>query len=113
MIRWPRQPSLTDPNRLPAVANELMAIMAAANAKVDAIQHQQPRSGRTKHGARSPQSSFLGSQSLSAGHAVQERPLQGTGHEESSRPAKPCIDPDLSITGLPGNDRLSRFPLGP
>jgi hypothetical protein len=49
--------SAPDPNRLPAVANELMAIMAAADAKVDAIQHQQPPSDRTNHGARSPKAS--------------------------------------------------------
>jgi hypothetical protein len=66
MIRWPGQPSLTDPNRLPAVADELMAIMAAANAKLDAIQRQQPYSGRKNHGSTSSQG-FLGSRSLRAG----------------------------------------------
>ena len=61
MIRWPGQPSVTDPNRLPAVANELMAIMAAANSKLDAIERQRPLSGRKKHGAPSSRGSFLGS----------------------------------------------------
>jgi hypothetical protein len=54
-IRWPGQPSVTDPNRLPAVADEVTAIMAAANAKLGAIQRQQPHSGRKHHGARSSQ----------------------------------------------------------
>jgi hypothetical protein len=77
MIRWPGQPSLTDPNRLPAVANELMAIMAAANAKLDAIQRQQPHSGRKSHGAISSEG-FLGSRSLRAGQdAAQELTSKG------------------------------------
>jgi hypothetical protein len=59
MIRWPGQPSLTDPNRLPEVANELMALMAEANAKLGAIQRQQPHSGRKDQVARSPQGPFL------------------------------------------------------
>jgi hypothetical protein len=97
MIRWPGQPSLTDPNRLPAVANELMAIMAAANAKLHAIQRQQPHSGRND-GARSPQGSFLGSQSLRAGHdAVRERQFQGPGHKESSDQEEPRIDRGLTV----------------
>jgi hypothetical protein len=92
MIRWPGQPSLTDPNRLPAVANELMAIMTAANAKLDAIQCQQAHPARKNHGARSSRG-FLGSQSLRNGHdAVQERPFQGPGQEEYSGQEEPCID---------------------
>ena len=98
MIRWPGQPSLTDPNRLPAVANELMAIMTAANAKLDAIQRQQPHSVRNGHGARSPQGSFLGSQSLRAGQdAVQERHPQGPRYEESPSQEQSCIDPGLTV----------------
>jgi hypothetical protein len=98
MIRWPGQPSLTDPNRLRAVANELMAIMAAANAKLDAIQREQPQSGRNGHGAGSPQGSFLGSQSLRVGQdAVQERHPQGPRHEEPSGQEQPCIDPGLTV----------------
>jgi hypothetical protein len=98
MIRWPGQPSVTDPTRLPGVANELMAIMAAANAKLDAIQRKQPHSGRNGHGARSPQGSFLGSNSLRAGHdAVQERHFQGPGHQESSGQEEPCVDKDLTV----------------
>jgi hypothetical protein len=98
MIRWPGQPSLTDPNRLPAVANELMAIMTAANAKLDAIQRQQPHSGRKNHGTRSPQGSFLGSNSLTAGHdAIQERHLQRPGQEEDSGQEEPCLDEAFTV----------------
>ena len=98
MIRWPGQPSLTDPNRLPAVANELMAIMAAANAELDAIQRQQPHSARKNHRPRSPQGTFLGSTSLRAGHdAVQERHFQGPGHQESSGLEEPCVDQGLIV----------------
>ena len=98
MIRWPGQPSLTDPDRLPAVANELLAIMAAANAKLDAIQRQQPHSGRKNHGAISSQGSFLGSQSLRAGQdAVQERHFQGPGHEGSPGLEEPCTDQGLTV----------------
>jgi len=33
MLRWPGQPSVTTPDRLPAVANAVMAVMAEAIAK--------------------------------------------------------------------------------
>lgn len=98
MIRWPGQPSLTDPNRLPAVASEVMAIMTAANAKLDAIQRQQPHLGRKNHGAGLPQGSFLGSQSLRTGQdAAQERHPQGPRHQESSGQEQPCIDPGFTV----------------
>jgi len=34
MIRWPYQPSVTTPDRLPAVANAIMAVLAEAIAKL-------------------------------------------------------------------------------
>ena len=34
MIRWPGQPSVTNPRRLSAVANEVMSVMAEAIAKL-------------------------------------------------------------------------------
>jgi hypothetical protein len=59
-----------------------MAIMAAANAKLDAIQRQQPHSGRKSHGATSSQG-FLGSRSLRAAHdAVLE--LTSNGQDRKS-----------------------------
>ena len=77
---------------------ELMAIMAAANSKLDAIQRQHPHSGRKNHGARSPKGSFLGSNSRRPGHdAVQERRFQGLGPEESSGQEEPCIDQGLTV----------------
>jgi hypothetical protein len=114
MIRWPGQPSLTDPSRLPAVATELMAIMTAANAKLVAIQRQQPHSGGMNYGARSSQG-FLGSPSLEAGYdAVRERDFQGPGQEgysvqeepciDHSVQEEPCIDQDLSVN--PGREAM-------
>lgn len=105
MIRWPGQPSLTDPNRLPAVASEVMAIMTAANAKLDAIQRQQPHLGRKNHGAGLHQGSFLGSQSLRAGQdAAQERHPQGPRHQGSSGQEQPCIDPGFTVN--PGSEAM-------
>ena len=104
MIRWPGQPSLTDPSRLLAVATELMAIMTAANAKLDAIRRQQPHSGGMNDGARSSQG-FLGSPSLEADHdAVRERDFQGPGQEGYSVQEEPCIDQDLSVN--PGREAM-------
>jgi len=37
MLRWPGQPSVTTPDRLPAVANAVMAVMAEAIAKLGQI----------------------------------------------------------------------------
>jgi len=34
LLRWPGEPSVTQPHRFPAVANQVMAIMAAAIARV-------------------------------------------------------------------------------
>jgi len=97
MIRWPGQPSLTDPNRLPAVAAELMAIMTAANANLDALHRQQPPSGGRNHGAR-PSQGFLGSRSPRAGHdAVHERHLQRQGQEEDSGQEEPYIDQGFTV----------------
>ena len=98
MIRWPGQPSLTDPNRLPQLANELMAIMAAANAKLDALQRQQQRSGRENHGA-----SFRQGPSWALDHSglttmpIQERHFPAPGHEECSGQEKPSIDQGLTV----------------
>jgi hypothetical protein len=33
-VRWPGQPSITDRHRLPSLANQVMAIMAAAIARL-------------------------------------------------------------------------------
>jgi len=37
MLRWPGQPSVTTPDRLPAVANAVLAVMAEAIAKLGQI----------------------------------------------------------------------------
>jgi hypothetical protein len=37
-LRWPRHPSVTDPRRLPVVANAVMSVMAEAIAKLTTIQ---------------------------------------------------------------------------
>jgi len=37
-LRWPGQPSVTNPLRLPAVANAVMAVMAEAIGKLASIQ---------------------------------------------------------------------------
>jgi hypothetical protein len=98
MIRWPGQPSLTDPSRLPAVASELMAIMAAANAKLDAIQRQPQHSGRKNHGARSRQApSWALNHSELATMPIQERHFPAPGHEECSGQEKPSIDQGLTV----------------
>jgi hypothetical protein len=34
LLRWPGEPSVAQPHRLPAVANQVMAIMAAAIARL-------------------------------------------------------------------------------
>jgi hypothetical protein len=39
-LRWPRHASVTDPRRLPVVANAVMAVMAEAIAKLTTIQSQ-------------------------------------------------------------------------
>jgi hypothetical protein len=36
-LRWPRHPSVTDPNRLPAVANAVMGVLGEAVGKLAAI----------------------------------------------------------------------------
>ena len=37
LIRWPAAPSVTDPHRLPAVANAVMEVLAAAVGKLATI----------------------------------------------------------------------------
>jgi hypothetical protein len=39
-LRWPCHASVTDPRRLPVVANAVMAVMAEAIAKLTTIQSQ-------------------------------------------------------------------------
>jgi len=41
MIRWPGQPSVTSPLRLPAVANAVMAVLAEAIAKLASIRESE------------------------------------------------------------------------
>jgi hypothetical protein len=41
LLRWPPQPSVVDPIRFPAVANAVMAVLAAAVARLSAIRSEQ------------------------------------------------------------------------
>jgi hypothetical protein len=40
-IRWPYQPSVTTPDRLPAIANAIMAVLAEAIAKLAQIRAEE------------------------------------------------------------------------
>jgi hypothetical protein len=42
LIRWPDAPSVTDPRRFAATANAVMAVLAAASARLAEIKAAQP-----------------------------------------------------------------------